>query len=180
MTKNSFLKTNDIFGIPLIKDKDNNFNQRLHYPMDAKYITLHNFGLQKSAEEIVRSINKMNKYKTWHFTVGKDKIYQMMDINFNAWHTGKEIEGEGNRKSIAIEIEENEQSMENAIKLVAYLKLNGKYEIKTHQDWTGRYCPRWILCNHHKEYFVNKVDEITNREGDGYSYNTGRAKTKKD
>jgi N-acetylmuramoyl-L-alanine amidase len=129
--------------------------------MDAEYITIHNFGGSASAGAVTEYIDDTDEVKSWHFTVGKDVIYQEMPINKNAWHAGDGKDGPGNRKSIGIEIEENKEAMMNAVKLVAFLKQEKDYEIKTHQDWSGKNCPGWILEHYSKQYFIDAVDSFS-------------------
>jgi N-acetylmuramoyl-L-alanine amidase CwlA len=145
-------------GVPLIKDPIHNFDNRESYPMTPEYITIHNFGSDDIAEDVTEYVDNTSEVKSWHFTVGKDKIYQELPLNLNGWHASCGEYCDGNRKSIGIEIEENYQAMDNAAKLVAYLQLQNDYEIKTHQDWSGKYCPRWILDNYSIGYFKELVE----------------------
>jgi hypothetical protein len=154
----NLIRTDNIMGVPLIKDPIHNFDNRESYPMTPEYITIHNFGSDDIAEDVTEYVDNTSEVKSWHFTVGKDKIYQELPLNLNGWHSSDGLNGTGNRKSIGIEIEENYQAMDNAAKLVAYLQLQNDYEIKTHQDWSGKYCPRWILDNYSVEYFKNLVE----------------------
>ena len=69
------------------------------------------------------------------------------------------LSGTGNRQSIGIEIEENLDAMFNAIRLVFYLRqLLGKLEVKFHQDWSGKYCPRFILDGIGKDGFIKMIE----------------------
>jgi hypothetical protein len=154
----NLIRTDNIMGVPLIKDPIHNFDNRESYPMTPEYITIHNFSSDDIAEDVTEYVDNTSEVKSWHFTVGKDKIYQELPLNLNGWHSSDGLNGTGNRKSIGIEIEENYQAMDNAAKLVAYLQLQNDYEIKTHQDWSGKYCPRWILDNYSVEYFKNLVE----------------------
>lgn len=155
-----YLNEENILGIPLILKPIKDFSNREYYTMKPDYITIHNFGTDDKAEDVAQYVVDTDEVKSWHFTVGADAIYQHLPLDVNGWHAGCGEYCDGNRKSIGIEIEENEQAMKNAIKLVAYLRLDEKLEIKTHRDWSGKYCPRWILDNYSKDYFVEEVEKL--------------------
>lgn len=161
---NGFLTTNTIHHTPLKQAPIVDFTNRQSYPMQPKFLTTHNFGTNHIAENVSMYIvnyrpSTSDDAKSWHFTVGKDVIYQHLSIYQNGWHAGDGLNGTGNRDSIGIEVEENLESMINAVRLIVYLRsLLGKLEIKTHQDWSGKDCPRWILRNIGKEAFIKMVE----------------------
>ena len=155
-----FLATNSIFNVPLIQDHITDFSGRESYPMTAKYITPHNFGSSALARDITEYVDNTDDVKSWHFTVGRDKIYQEMSILKNGWHAGDGLYGSGNRDSIGIEIEENMDSVINAVKLIVYLRKElGELEIRPHQYWSPeKPCPRWILNNMGMDAFIRLVE----------------------
>jgi len=155
---NGFLNVDNIDNIQLIQDNILNFTNREYYSMIPKYITIHNFGTNDTAENVTRYIDNTDEVKSWHFTVGKGAIYQEMSIYKNGWHSGDGLNGIGNRQSIGIEVEENYQSMLNAIKLCVYLRQLMPLEIKFHNDWSGKNCPRWIIQNIGKEEFIKMIE----------------------
>lgn len=131
------------------------------YPMDAQYITIHNTG-NPGASALDNSVyaDRNNGYKSWHFTVGKDEIYQELPINVSAWHAGDGANGTGNRKSIGIEIAETHGAEETAIKFVAeLLKATGLTidKVVPHKKWSGKNCPRLILP--HWDKFILDVQK---------------------
>ena len=93
--------------------------------------------------------NADKEYKSVHLFVDDDSITQCVPIDEFCYHAG-DGNGDGNRKTIAIEICENrnyEKAEENAQKLNAALLLTyPNLKIFKHQDWSGKFCPRKILA----------------------------------
>lgn len=106
------------------------------YGLDVKGITIHNTGTQDSAEELFEYLNNDCKYSTGcHFLVDKDKVIQVMPLNWSVYHTGKG-EDVAFKKTIAIEICNSLDDFETyliaqnrAIKLIK--KLLKKYNLTT-------------------------------------------------
>lgn len=88
------------------------------------------------------------QYVSVHLFVDQDSITQTVPLNEVCYHAG-DGNGNGNRKTISIEICENanlQQAEENAKKLNAALLLTyPNLKIFKHQDWSGKYCPHVIL-----------------------------------
>ncbi|CDQ21714.1 peptidoglycan recognition protein family protein [Halobacillus karajensis] len=142
-----------------------NYEIRPAYYMNPKEIAVHNTGNKAKgadAEMHNRYIHNMasysprdTRYASWHFSVDEDSIYQHLPLDENAWHTGDGSDkGSGNRMAIGVEICENSdgdtrKAEENAIALIVYLckRLNISVysEVKPHQAYSGKYCPRVIL-----------------------------------
>ena len=126
------------------------------YGLDVKGITIHNTGTQDSAEELFEYLNNDCKYSTGcHFLVDKEKVIQVMPLNWSVYHTGKG-EDVAFKKTIAIEICNSLDDFETyliaqnrAIKLIK--KLLKKYNLTTkdiyfHNDFNNKfYCPHRIL-----------------------------------
>ena len=135
------------------------------YPMQAEFITIHNTG-NPNASALANSmyVDRNNGYKSWHFTVGKDVVYQELPIDISGWHAGDDYNGTGNRKSIGIEIAEVPGAEETAIKFVAELleALNMSIDkVVPHKHWKsekfpyGKNCPRLILP--HWDKFIDNI-----------------------
>ena len=92
--------------------------------------------------------NADKEYKSVHFFVDADRIIQCVPIDEFCYHAG-DGNGDGNRKTIAVEICENGNYAKaelNAQKLNAALLLTyPNLKIFKHQDWSGKFCPRRIL-----------------------------------
>lgn len=93
--------------------------------------------------------NADSSYISVHLFVDDDSITQCVPLDEFCYHAG-DGNGDGNRKTIAIEICENrnyEKAEENAQKLNAALLLTyPQLKIFKHQDWSGKFCPRKILA----------------------------------
>ena len=93
--------------------------------------------------------NADSAYVSVHLFVDDDSITQCVPIDEFCYHAG-DGNGDGNRKTIAIEICENrnyEKAEENAQKLNAALLLTYPHlKVFKHQDWSGKFCPRKILA----------------------------------
>lgn len=138
---------------------------RPEYPLDPSFVTIHNtgnIGRGANADMHNRYIHNMaNKsplqtsHVSWHFSVDESAIYQHLPLNEAAYHCGDGIGlTSGNRTSIGIEICEHvdqkdyAQAEENAIALTEWLLKNCSIpvvNVKPHQHWSGKYCPRVIL-----------------------------------
>jgi N-acetylmuramoyl-L-alanine amidase len=92
--------------------------------------------------------NADSQYVSVHLFVDHDSITQTVPLDEFCYHAG-DGSGNGNRKTIAIEICENtnlSKAEENAKKLNAALILTYPHlKIYKHQDWSGKVCPRVIL-----------------------------------
>ncbi len=132
---------------------------RRQYPMKPEYITIHNTG-NPGASALANSkyVDTVNAYVSWHFTVGPGEVYQELPITEVAWHAGDGAQGDGNRKSIGIEIAEVGGAEETAIKFVALLiRATGISvdKVVPHQHWSGKNCPRLILP--HWDKFITDI-----------------------
>lgn len=132
---------------------------RPQYPMRPEYITIHNTG-NPGASALANSIyvDTVDSNKSWHFTVGPGEVYQELPITESAWHAGDGAQGDGNRKSIGIEIAEVNGAEETSIKFVAQLiRATGisADNIVPHRHWSGKLCPRLILP--HWDKFIEDI-----------------------
>lgn len=120
------------------------------YMMVPEYVTVHNTANDASAEnEIAYMINNDNEV-SYHFAVDDIQVIQGLPLDRNGWHAG-DGNGDGNRKSIGIEICYSKsggkkfiKAEENAAELIAQLLKErnwGINRVKKHQDWSNKYCP---------------------------------------
>lgn len=126
------------------------------YALKAEYITIHDTGNKAKTADAANHANYLigdtaaKKPVSWHFTVDDKQIIQHLPISENGWAAGDGSNGTGNRKSIQIEICENEggnrvAAEANAAKLVAYLLEVTGLPISTvvqHNKWSGKNCPQ--------------------------------------
>ena len=94
--------------------------------------------------------------------------------NRSAWHAGDGGKGEGNRKTIGIEIcystgdkAKFEKAQENAAEFVAF-KLKeygwGIDKVYTHKHWSGKHCPHRTLDEYGWEYFLGLVEKYMGKQ----------------
>ncbi|OLP64883.1 N-acetylmuramoyl-L-alanine amidase XlyA precursor [Bacillus pumilus] len=125
------------------------------YAMTPLYVTVHNTANTSkgaNAKNHAAYVKRATTEVSWHFTVDDHEIYQHLPVNENGWHAG-DGHGDGNRKSIGIEICENEDGdFQQAVKHAQWLiqKLLRAHHIPlsnvvTHQHWSGKVCPRLLL-----------------------------------
>lgn len=119
-------------------------------------ITIHNTGnigaSAKANHNYMKNINKSGaRTASWHFTVDDKEIYQAQSTNYKCYHAGNST---GNNTSIGIEIcmfndkEKQRKAYLNAIELVKVLMTYHKFsisQVKRHKDWSGKYCPAWLI-----------------------------------
>ena len=136
-----------------------NLKARPRYPMTAEYITIHNTGnAGATGKQNADYVVNQNEYKSWHFTIGNDEVYQHLPITESGWHAGDGENGKGNRKSIGIEIAEVYGAERTAIKFVAELVKSTGVSIENivpHKHWSGKNCPRLILP--HWDKFIDDI-----------------------
>lgn len=125
------------------------------YSMTPTGITIHNTANDASAMSEISYMLSNSNQVSYHFAVDDTRAVQGIDLNRNAWHAGDGASGNGNRKTIAIEIcysksggDKYNKAVQNAYILVAMLMK--QYGFKTtqiyyHQSWSGKYCPHRLL-----------------------------------
>lgn len=138
-----------------------------HRPL---YITVHNTddinpakGTTKS-EQYSRATypnENMNTSRIHYYVCEKEAWQNLLDTEIG-WHVSYSLNAIANDQSISIEIIGSDaRAEENGAKLVAFLMK--KYNIplknvRTHNSWSGKYCPCWILP--HWDDFLERVEEI--------------------
>jgi N-acetylmuramoyl-L-alanine amidase len=109
--------------------------------------------------------NADKEYVSAHFFVDADSITQCVPLDEVCYHAG-DGKGDGNYKTIAVEICENgdnDKSIDNAVMLNAALMLTfPRVLIYKHQDWSGKYCPRILLNRGMWDEFVQRIHDIVN------------------
>jgi N-acetylmuramoyl-L-alanine amidase len=126
-------------------------NRRPGLKMKAETITIHNTGNPTSTAKNERSwlTNPRNEgLASYHLVVDDNEVIECLPFDENSWHAGDGKDGEGNRKSIGIEICESgnyARAVENAVSLVADMLIErgwGIERLRRHYDWSGKICPR--------------------------------------
>lgn len=148
---------------------DYNLKYKYGGAMIPAYVTIHNTANSASATNEATYLNNRqdNVYISFHYAVDDIQAIQLLPNNEAGWHAGDGY-GDGNRKSIAIEIcyststdlNKKNKSLDNGAQLAArLLKQNGWSitQMKKHQDWSGKFCPHDILERYQWTNFVNLV-----------------------
>lgn len=143
--------------------------QRPGFSMDPNFITIHNTANDnKGADAEMHSRYLHNggggRMVGWHFTVDDNEIYQHLPINESGYHAG-DGGGDGNRRSIGIEICENsdgdfEKAVNNAQWLVNKLMKDHNISLTnvvSHKHWSGKKCPHKLLSRWGS--FIDGIDE---------------------
>ncbi|HLO01902.1 MAG TPA: N-acetylmuramoyl-L-alanine amidase [Symbiobacteriaceae bacterium] len=134
---------------------------RSNLPMAPLWITIHetaNTNPGADAEMHARYIltqEAIDRQVLWHATVDQDEIIQHIPWTEAGWHAGDGYNGDGNRKSIGIELCVNRdadfaKTQRLAAKLVAYLiktvsSLKPFPEcVVQHNRWSGKDCPHQL------------------------------------
>ena len=126
------------------------------YAMNAEFIVVHNTANDASARAEIQYMLSNNRYTSFHYAVDDKEVVQGIEENRNAFHASDGINGNGNRKGIAIEIcysrsggARFNQAEDLAARFIA-IKLNergwGIDKVKKHQDFgRHKYCPHRTL-----------------------------------
>ena len=105
---------------------------------------------------------------SWHYTVDDHTIVHSLPDNEVGWHAGDQLEENGgNLNGIGIELCVNEgndfeKTLDNAAALCAelirayHLRVE---DIRTHQDFSGKHCPRQLLDQQRMDEFRQKVEQ---------------------
>ncbi|HHK5554724.1 N-acetylmuramoyl-L-alanine amidase [Bacillus anthracis] len=142
------------------------YGTKCPYTMKPKYITVHNTYNDASAENEVSYMITNNNEVSFHIAVDDKKAIQGIPLERNAWACG-DGNGSGNRESISVEIcysksggDRYYKAEENAVDVVR--KLMSMYNIpienvRTHQSWSGKYCPHRMLAEDRWGAFIQQV-----------------------
>lgn len=145
------------------------YNIKCPFSMSPQYITVHNTANDASAANEIAYMLRNNLEISYHFAVDDKEVIQGVPTDRNAWHCGDGRNGNGNRKSIGVEIcysksggERYKKAEALAIKFIAQLLKErgwGIDRVKKHRDWSGKYCPHRILSEGRWDSFLKAVDK---------------------
>ena len=138
------------------------------YPMIPEYITVHNTANDASAMAEISYMLGNNMKTSFHAAVDNERVVTGLPFDRNSWNAGDGGNGTGNRKSISIEIcysksggDRFDQAERLAAEYIAMLLKQygwGIDRVRTHQSWSGKYCPHRTL-DYGWERFLNIVKE---------------------
>lgn len=134
--------------------------------MTPKYITIHNtYNDAPAINEINYMIGNSNS-TSFHVAVDDVRAIQGIPFNRNAWHCG-DGSGPGNMQSIGVEIcyslsggSRYYKAEDNAAQVIAQLMKQFGIplsNVRTHQSWSGKYCPHRMLDEGRLNGFLAKV-----------------------
>jgi N-acetylmuramoyl-L-alanine amidase CwlA len=143
----------------------------------TRFITVHNTGnANKGANAKAHAgyLKNVGEKISYHYSVDDKEIYQHLPDSEDAYHAG-DGSGDGNRKSIGIEICMNQDggllaATDNAAWLVAKLMSDHNIQdsnVVQHNHWSGKDCPQLLRAG--KPYpwhvFISKALEFKKTEG---------------
>lgn len=152
----------------------NKYSIKCPYSMTPEGITIHNTANKASANNEIKYMIGNDKEVSYHYAIDDIEIVQGILENRNAWHAGDGGKGNGNRKTIGIEIcystgdkAKFEKAQENAAEFVAF-KLKeygwGIDKVYTHKHWSGKHCPHRTLDEYGWEYFLGLVEKYMGKQ----------------
>lgn len=188
LINNGIISSNDFKVIQALIPLKHN-KARPQTKMQAEYITIHNTGnTGATGKQNSDYVISQNEYKSWHFTVGCNEIYQHLPITESGWHCGDGENGTGNRKSIGIEIAEVYGAEQTAVKFIAKLMKATRIDVDRivpHKHWSGKNCPRLILPHWDKfiedvkkEFDINQEENPVNTKTEFIEYSNGMTELK--
>ncbi|MGR5864313.1 N-acetylmuramoyl-L-alanine amidase [Bacillus cereus] len=142
--------------------------------MNPEFITVHNTYNDASAENEIAYMIRNDNQVSFHVAVDDKEAVQGIPLERNAWHCG-DGSGNGNRKSIGVEIcyslsggNRYYQAEDHAAIVVAQLMKRYNIPIRnarTHQSWSGKYCPHRMLAEGRWDSFIERVQNVYNGAG---------------
>ncbi|PGU75701.1 N-acetylmuramoyl-L-alanine amidase [Bacillus cereus] len=147
--------------------------------MNPEFITVHNTYNDATAENEVSYMIRNDNQVSFHIAVDDKEAVQGIPLERNAWHTG-DGNGNGNRKSIGVEIcyslsggDRYYKAEDNAAIVVAQLMKQYNIpisKVRTHQSWSGKYCPHRILDEGRWNSFIERVQNAYNGGGNNMKW----------
>ncbi|MES1048544.1 N-acetylmuramoyl-L-alanine amidase [Bacillus thuringiensis] len=142
--------------------------------MNLEFITIHNTYNDASAENEIAYMIRNDNQVSFHIAVDDKEAVQGIPLERNAWHCG-DGGGNGNRKSIGVEIcyslsggDRYYKAEDNAAIVVAQLMKQYNIpisKVRTHQSWSGKYCPHRMLAEGRWNNFIERVQHAYNGGG---------------
>ncbi|EOO80161.1 L-alanyl-D-glutamate peptidase [Bacillus cereus VD021] len=147
------------------------YGTKCPYTMKPEFITVHNtYNDATAANEVAYMIRNSNEV-SFHIAVDDEEAVQGLPLERNAWACGDGT-GSGNRKSISVEIcyslsggNKYYKAEDNAAIVVAQLMKQYNIpisKVRTHQSWSGKYCPHRMLDEGRWDNFITRVQNAYN------------------
>ncbi|MCR6790353.1 peptidoglycan recognition protein family protein [Bacillus thuringiensis] len=155
------------------------YGTKCPYTMNPEFITVHNTYNDATAENEVSYMIRNDNQVSFHIAVDDKEAVQGIPLERNAWHTG-DGNGNGNRKSIGVEIcyslsggDRYYKAEDNAAIVVAQLMKQYNIpisKVRTHQSWSGKYCPHRMLDEGRWNSFIERVQNAYNGGGNNMKW----------
>ncbi|MCR6854646.1 N-acetylmuramoyl-L-alanine amidase [Paenibacillus jamilae] len=155
------------------------YGTKCPYTMNPEFITVHNTYNDATAENEVSYMIRNDNQVSFHIAVDDKEAVQGIPLERNAWHTG-DGNGDGNRKSIGVEIcyslsggDRYYKAEDNAAIVVAQLMKQYNIpisKVRTHQSWSGKYCPHRMLDEGRWNSFIERVQNVYNGGGNNMKW----------
>ncbi|AHZ49090.1 TPA: N-acetylmuramoyl-L-alanine amidase [Bacillus thuringiensis] len=150
------------------------YGTKCPYTMNPEFITVHNTYNDATAENEVAYMIRNDNQVSFHVAVDDKEAVQGLPLERNAWACG-DGNGSGNRESISVEIcyslsggERYYKAEDNATIVVAQLMKQYNipiHKVRTHQSWSGKYCPHRMLAEGRWTNFIERVQNACNGDG---------------
>ena len=154
------------------------YGTKCPYTMNPEFITVHNTYNDASAENEIAYMIRNDNQVSFHVAVDDKEAVQGIPLERNAWACG-DGNGSGNRKSISVEIcyslsggNRYDQAEDHAAIVVAQFMREYNIPIRnvrTHQSWSGKYCPHRMLAERRWDSFIERVQNAYNGGGNASS-----------
>lgn len=155
------------------------YGTKCPYTMNPEFITVHNTYNDATANNEVAYMIRNDNQVSFHIAVDDKEAVQGIPLERNAWHCG-DGGGNGNRKSIGVEIcyslsggDRYYKAEDNAAIVVAQLMKQYNIpisKVRTHQSWSGKYCPHRILDEGRWNSFIERVQNAYNGGGNNMKW----------
>ncbi|HDR6246027.1 TPA: N-acetylmuramoyl-L-alanine amidase [Bacillus cereus] len=155
------------------------YGTKCPYTMNPEFITVHNTYNDATAENEVSYMIRNDNQVSFHIAVDDKEAVQGIPLERNAWQTG-DGNGNGNRKSIGVEIcyslsggDRYYKAEDNAAIVVAQLMKQYNIpisKVRTHQSWSGKYCPHRMLDEGRWNSFIERVQNAYNGGGNNMKW----------
>lgn len=152
-----------IYNVPLPANK---YARKATYGMSPIGITIHETDNNAPARNEIAYMQRNDNWTSFHYAVDEKEVIQGLPLDRNGWHAADGDKGTGNRKTIAIEICRNYRTddlsnyyaaRDRAEQLVGWLMYVYGWDgddIYTHNDWSGKNCPRVIRQEGYMKTFI--------------------------
>ncbi|MCU4733416.1 N-acetylmuramoyl-L-alanine amidase [Bacillus cereus] len=155
------------------------YSTKCPYTMNPEFITVHNTYNDATAENEVSYMIRNDNQVSFHIAVDDKEAVQGIPLERNAWHCG-DGGGNGNRKSIGVEIcyslsggDRYYKAEDNTAIVVAQLMKQYNIpisKVRTHQSWSGKYCPHRMLAEERWNSFIERVQNAYNGGGNNMKW----------